>query len=205
MTVRWALAIEWMLATTLALVLTHLAVEIVGFALLGWALLVTLPLTGGVIGGLPLGVFQWIVLRRHMQADGSWTVFTLLGCFGAWTMGCILAAVAFVPRQGLTQWSAFLCFAIPTPIVGLAQATVLRRWSPHTRVWVLASTAGWTGFVAVEIFRQSALSRVNQLAGALVSWCAGYAAASSVGATLLGGAVAGAITGIALSMAVRRS
>jgi hypothetical protein len=50
------------------------------------------------------------------------------------------------------------------------------------------------------MFPNQALPVVNQLAGRLVSGIAGYAVASSVGATLLGGALAGAITGIAMSV-----
>ena len=64
---------------------------------------------------------------------------------------------------------------------------------------MLASTAGWTGFFAVEILANNALSPVNQLAGRLVSGIAGYAVASTVGATLVGGVLAGAVTGIAMS------
>jgi hypothetical protein len=50
--VRALLAIEWMMATTVALVLAHLAFEIVGAALMGVALLFLLPIIGGVVGGL---------------------------------------------------------------------------------------------------------------------------------------------------------
>ena len=201
--VRFLLVIEWMLATTVALVLARLAFEIVGAALLGYALLFLLPFIGGVVGGLPVGVLQWIVLRRHTDDSGSWIVFTLLGFVGAWTVAMIFAAAFFVPPIGLDGFRAFLSLAIPTPIIGWSQSRVLRRWSPHTRLWVLASTVGWGGFVAVEMFRNQALSVVNQLAGRLVSGIAGYAVASSVGATLLGGAFAGAITGIALSVTLQ--
>lgn len=189
-----------MMATTAALVLAHLAFEIVGAALLGFALLFLLPVIGGALGGLPLGVLQWIVLRRHTDDSGSWVVFTLLGFVGAWMVAMILAAALFVPPNGLDGFRAFLSLAIPAPIVGWSQSRVLRRWSPHTRLWVVASTLGWWGFIAVEIFRNHALPVVNQVAGKLVSGIAGYAVASTIGATLLGGAIAGAITGIAVSV-----
>jgi len=198
-----SLAIQWTLATTVALVLAHLAVEIVGAALLGYALLFLLPLIGSVIAGLPVGVLQWIVLRRHAADSRSWIGFTLLGFSGAWIGAMILAAALFVPPAGLDGIRAFLSLLVPIPIIGLSQSRVLRGWIPHTRWWVLASTVGWGGFVAVEIFQGHALSAVDQLAGSLVSGIAGYAVASSVGATLLGGALAGATTGIALSVTLR--
>jgi hypothetical protein len=115
------------------------------------------------------------------------------------------AAMLFVPRTGLSPLRAFLTFATPRPIVGWSQSRVLRRWSTRSRLWVLASTIGWGGFVAVEIFRNQSLSAVNQLAGRLVSTVAGFAVASTVGATLLGGASAGAITGIALAATLPRT
>jgi hypothetical protein len=201
--VRALLAIEWMMATTVALVLAHLAFEIVGAALMGVALLFLLPFIGGVVGGLPVGVLQWVVLRRHTADAGSWILFSVFGFAGAWTVAMILAAALFVPSLGLDGPRAFLSLAIPAPIIGWAQSRVLRRWSSHTRLWILASTVGWWGFAAVEIFRNHALLAVNQLAGRLVSGMAGYAVASTVGATLLGGAFAGAITGIAVAITLK--
>ena len=59
MRVRFLIAIEWMLTTTVALVLAHLAVEIAGAALLGYALLILLPFIGGAVGGAAVGVLQW--------------------------------------------------------------------------------------------------------------------------------------------------
>ena len=171
--VRFRLALEWMLATTVAVVLADLGVEIVGAALLGYALLFLLPFIGGAVGGLPVGILQWIVLRRHIPDSRSWMVSTFLGFVGTWTVAMILLATLFVPPSGLDSLRAFLSFAIATPIIGLSQWIVLRRWSSHALLWVPASTAGWSGFFAVEIFRLQALPAVNRLAGGLVSRIAG--------------------------------
>jgi putative Mn2+ efflux pump MntP len=138
-------------------------------------------------------------LRRHVADPGPWIVFTLLGFVGAWIAGIILAAALFVPSAGLDRPRAFLSFAIATPFIGWSQSKVLRRWNPHTRIWVIASTLGWGGFFAIEIFQNQDPSVVNQLAGRLVSALAGFSTGSTVSATLLGGAVAGAVTGIALA------
>jgi hypothetical protein len=126
---RIAFAVEWTFATTVAVVAAHLAVEIVGSAL----------------------------LQGISESRGS------------------------------------------DPYLGLAQARMLRRWGRPTRLWVIAST-GWSGFFAVEVFRMKTLPAVDELAGRLVSGIAGYSVGSSVGATLLGGLIAGGITGIALAV-----
>jgi hypothetical protein len=198
---RGLFALEWMAATTAALVVAHLALEIAGAAWLGYALLFILPFFGGFLGGIPVGVGQWLVLRRHVGPSRSWMTFTLLGFVGAWTSGVILAVL--VAPTGLVPWKAFLSFAVATPLIGLAQSRVLRRWSDGTRWWLLASTVAWTGFGAVVLFRSNALARTDDLAGRLVSGVAGYAVASNVGATLLGGAIAGGITGIAMAMSLK--
>jgi hypothetical protein len=200
---RVLLATEWALATTVAVVVAHLAVEIVGAALLGYALLLLLPFIGGVVGGLPIGICQWYVLRRRWDSGGSWIAFTLLGFFGAWAVAVILAALMFVPLYGLDESRTFFAFVIPTPIVGLSQSIVVRRWSRRWGLWVVASTIGWATFVAVEIFAGNVLPEVNQLTGRLVSMIAGYPIASVVGATLLGGLLAGTITGTALTLVLQ--
>jgi len=200
---RFLIAIQWTFATTAALVAADLLVEILGAAVLGYYLIFLLPLVGGVLAGLPVGVFQWLVLRRHFANSGSWIGFTLLGFGMAWLLAMVLAAALFVAPTGLSGVRGFLSLAIPTPVIGLSQALVLRRWGLPTRWWVLASAVGWSGIIAVELFGNKVLANVDQLGGQLVSGIAGYSVASSVGATLLGGAFAGATTGAALAAMLR--
>lgn len=189
------------MATTLAVVVAHLTIEIVGAALLGYYLIFLLPFVGGLIGGLPVAVFQWVVLRR-VDKGRLWISFTIAGFFGAWVVAIILAAIAFVPFKGIDGMTAFLCFAAATPIIGLAQTVALRLWTSRTRLWVVASAVGWSAFLAVEFFANKVLAPVNALAGRLVSAIAGYSVSSGVGATLLGGVLAGAITGVLMAYAI---
>jgi len=196
------LAIEWMLATTVALVLAHLAVEIAGAALLGYALLLMLPLIGGALG-LPVGVLQWLVLRRHADGDDSWILFTIVGFVAAWMVALIVAAALFVPSSGLSGARAFASLALATPMIGWSQSKALRRWSADARLWMVASALGWTGCAAVGVFGQHDLPDVDRLAGRVITAIAGFPVESSVGATLVGGAVAGTVTGLALAMVLR--
>ena len=192
------LGLQWIVATTIAVVVANLAVEILFFAVMGCAFLVVLPLVGGVIGGFPVGVSQWLVLR-HFPGSKAWIVATTVGFALAWILGAILLAAMLAISGDGADWMTFLAFALPTPIIGLAQARVLRRWTSRTVPWIVASSVGWAAFVAVHVFAPRSLGVVSSLAAAIVSRIAGYAITSSVGATLLGGIIAGAITGAAAS------
>jgi len=119
-----------------------------------------------------------------------WIGFSVLGFVGAWTAAMVLAATLLVSSSWLNAFRALLSFAIPTPIIGWSPTRVLRRWSSQTRLWVLASAAGWSGFFPVEMLRNYAVPVVDRFGRKLASAIAGHAVASSVGATLLGGAVA---------------
>lgn len=187
-------ALQWTLATALAVVLANLIIEILFFALMGWALLFLLPLVGGVIGGFPVGLFQWMVLRRYVPKSEPWIVATTLGFFAAWCVAAILVAIVLTVAKGAGNTAVFLALAAATPIIGFAQRRVIK-----TRFWVIASTAGWTSFVAVLTFGSNSLPAVSSLAARLVSAIAGYAMTSMAGTALLGGAIAGATTGIALA------
>jgi len=132
------LGLQWIVATTVAVVLANLAVEILFFAVMGCALLVVLPLVGGVIGGFPIGVSQWLVLRRF-PGSKAWIVATTVGFALTWTLGAILLAVMLTISGAGADWMTLLAFALPTPIIGLAQARVIRRWTARTTVWVVAS------------------------------------------------------------------
>jgi hypothetical protein len=202
---RILFAIEWILATTIALGFTHLIVEILGAAVFGWTLLLLLPFIAGAIGGLPVGALQSFVLRRRLGDSGSWLPYTLIGFMGSWAASMVLAAALFVPSEGLSSTKAFVSFALPTPIIGIAQTRVLRRWTARTTAWVVLTAAAWTGLAAVEVFSMDALDIVNRWSGRLVSAVAGYSTGSTLGATLLGGALAGSVTGIALAIMVQPS
>ena len=126
---RVLFALQWTLATALAVVIANLIIEILFFAVMGWALLFLLPFVGGVIGD-----------HRSCATTGD-------------------------------------------------QDSIL----------VIASTVGWTSFVAVLTFGTHSLPAVSNLSAKLVSAIAGYAMTSMAGAALLGAALAGATTGIALA------
>lgn len=121
----------------------------VGFAALG-ALITLLPLLISISGlvastlviGIPIGIAQWIALRRHTPISVIWILTISLGLFISIRaiMEMPPSAWDLVPDesiQGLT--------AIPAGIgliVGLVQWVLLRRHFRKSAVWPFGSSAG---------------------------------------------------------------
>ena len=76
------IAVEWTLATTGAVVLATLTLEIL-FAFIGYLLLLLLPLAAALIGGGFVAAFQWALMRRWRLNDcGWWLLATPAGFLG---------------------------------------------------------------------------------------------------------------------------
>jgi hypothetical protein len=200
---QWVFAAEWMLATAAAAVLTTLTLELL-FAALGYVLLLLLPLIAALLGGTFVAVSQWLLLRRWKLSESQWWLLaTPAGFLGTLIVAVPIIAVLFTPNTGVDPRSVLLAFAIATPVLGIAQVAVLRRWSSNTFLWVPATMLAWLMFAMIHLFGLHALSPVSRLAANLESAIAGYAVSSAAGAGLLGGLCAGAITGLALIIVLR--
>lgn len=87
-------------------------------------------------GGILVGVFQWLVLRRYVTGSVRWVLASLgavaasglvvlgVGSFDA-NLGWVAGAVLYGTLAGVLQW------------------LVLRRQVARAGWWVLASTVGW--------------------------------------------------------------
>jgi hypothetical protein len=94
---------------------------------------------GPVVGAL-LGLFQWLVLRRHIQNAGWW----VLANAAAWTAGMILIFVATGIVQENTPMSVVAAtWAVSGTLAGVAVAAVhglvlvwlLRTHLPASSSW----------------------------------------------------------------------
>jgi len=199
MRLGWAFVLRWTLATAAALVLAQLALDVLWYVVLGWFLVPLFPLLGGVFG-VAVGTLQWLVLRRHLPGSGAWVLATTAG----FIVGGVLALVAMYAGADPRRPAGFAIFASVTPIIGLTQWAVVRRWTPRGVVWVLASAVGWTAFLAVGAFGPDALGVVGEFTRPMLDRIAGYATSgSAIGPTLVGGIAAGAITGGSLVWLLR--
>lgn len=199
---RVSFVLQWTIATAAATVAAELTLGILGSAVLGYPLIYTLPLVGGLFFGVPIGVAQWAVLRRRVNGAAIWIAATVAGFAVTWVIAFVFAAL----MQSLeTRWGVFIAFAIATPLLSLPQARLLRRWTSRAPVWIPASIAGWIAFLGVLEIRPKPLPMVSSAGAKLVSVFAGYATTAETGAMLLGGLIAGAITGAAMAWILESS
>jgi hypothetical protein len=196
---RWRLALEWMLATTAGVVLTHLVMEILFAAVLGYFLLFLLPVLAGAVGAA-IAVFQWLVLRRlPLKESGWWILATIAGFAAAWGTAFLLTAVLFKPFTFVGSGMAIGAWAVGTLVLGLAQFLVLRRWTSRAAVWIPATTLAWTPCAVIYLSGLKSLPAVSEIASKLVSAMAGYSISSSLSAAVFAGLCAGTISGMALA------
>ena len=91
---------------------------------------------GVAVGGMLVGVLQWLVLRPHLARAGRW-VLASLGA--AAVVGIVVFGVGVVSADA--GWIGGV--SVFGTVVGVFQWAVLRRHVPRAGWWVLASTAGW--------------------------------------------------------------
>jgi hypothetical protein len=182
---EFGLWLGWTLATALGMLLGHLPlVPLVEVIDLGIARIVA-PL----LGGLLVGLSQWLVLRGFLTRSSDWILAGGAGWAAAYAIG--LFVVQNLTGSFLIGLVAYLLFGV---IVGLLQWPVLRREIPNIWAWISANVLGWTlGFFVSQIV-------VGQLFGP-DSYNQALVTAISSGVS---GFIAGALTGLALVWIVRQ-
>ena len=177
--------LEWTLATAFGMLLGFLpSILLVNFLNLTLARLIV-PLWAGFL----LGLAQWVVLRKYVNASSDW----VLAAGASWAVGFALGLLIMNGLTGtrLDGLFGYILFGI---IVAVVQWPVLRREIPHLWMWILANVLGWTaGFYLSQLaldlfFNAPAIDPV----------------ASTAVLSGVSGLIAGAITGIALVLIVRQ-
>lgn len=155
----------WLLTSTVGLALGWF---------LGWQTSFVIPgvfstIMLGVVAGLILGAFQWLVLRTQFNDSALWILATAAGWGVGFPMGVFLAQ-----NFGLVDWSFGLVVGIATGVVvGFYQWLFLKRRVPRATWWIPVN-----GFALASGFI--------------------YYRADAVWLGLLVGALYGIVTGVAL-------
>jgi hypothetical protein len=91
---------------------------------------------GVAVGGILVGVLQWLVLRRFIARAGRW-VLTSLGA--AAVVGVVIFGVGLLNEE--VGW--LVGVGVFGTVVGVLQWAVLRREVPWAGWWIVVSTVGW--------------------------------------------------------------
>jgi hypothetical protein len=126
-TTRTPLWRRWVLATTLG---------------------VPLAVSASFLGGILLGLAQWLVLRKLSARPNRWVFATGVG----WVLGLMLAML-IASGFTYTSMASILAIAFGSPfmftLLGLAQWFVLKERFANARWWILATTVGGTIGMAI--------------------------------------------------------
>ncbi|MGV9665243.1 hypothetical protein [Nocardia niigatensis] len=114
------------------------------------AVLVTVMLAAGAVEGMALGYFQAGVLRTVLSRlrIRDWMTVTAAGAVVAWSVG-VLPMIAGERFGGWPAWAQIPVAVAGALIVvfslGVAQWTVLRRFTDRAALWILANAVAWIG------------------------------------------------------------
>ncbi len=157
--------------------LTWLFANMLGYGALG-ALIVTFPILMRIPGmvasililGLPIGLAQWIALRRIVQTSIAWIISIPIGILLAFLITRVIPDGLWPGMDdesiaGLTTAYLIVGFAI-----GLPQWYILRRHLARSSIWLLGSSIGvgasfWL-ILVTDLINQSGV--ISYIVGALV-------------------------------------
>ncbi|PSB22199.1 CHAT domain-containing protein [Phormidesmis priestleyi ULC007] len=172
-----------------------------------WVLSTTLGVALGAfasfLGGILVGLAQWLVLRKLITRPNRWVFATGVG----WALGRILAALIFSNATDYSMGS-ILAVIFGTPftfaLLGLAQWFFLKERFADARWWIFATTVGGTIGVALSVAIFSAIlviapnisSESDRITLTIILGIIGF----TVGVTIFG-----ATTGIAMVWLLKQS
>ena len=157
--------------------LTWLLANMLGFAALG-VLIITFPslmrIPGMIVSflliGLPIGLAQWIGLRRILKTSIAWIISIPIGILLAFLITRVIPDSLWPGMDdesiaGLTTAYLIVGFAI-----GLPQWLILRRQLARSSIWLLGSSiavgASFWLILATDLVNQSGV--IAYIVGALV-------------------------------------
>lgn len=169
--------------------------EQIGHALSPLSADLGISLVGAMVGmmTIPVGMAQWVVVRRHFDHPGLWVVASTVG----WIIGLAIgwsASMALQETSGDVLRSAAMggiTGAIGGAAAGTMQWIVMWQEDKSRPWWLPLSILGWAAAFA-------AAWSVAWLAGRLVDLISTYAIIGTIV-----GAFGGAITGVALDAVLR--
>jgi hypothetical protein len=99
-----------------------------------------------VIGGIIIGLAQWLVLKQHFSQMGWWIFASMIswGLLAGSPLGALGWVVPKVMSIPIRIVFGIIDGAIAGVIIGVGQWWVLKNQVKHAWLWILASIVGWT-------------------------------------------------------------
>jgi len=117
-----------------------------------------------VIGGVGIGLAEWLVLPHDARGMAAWVGATTLG----WTVGLFVATAMIRVTDWTGHWA--VGGALGGMALGSAQALVLKRRLGTKRVWLALSSASWAAAYSIGALpSQDALFRGREIGLATVA------------------------------------
>lgn len=123
------------------------------------------------MGGLIVGVAQWLVLWRYIPQAGWWVPASAFG----WVLGFLVCGSIIVHFAPLV-----VLIPVVHAVLGVAQWLVLRRHTQYAGWWVLASAISGVVLQAV-----ASPATAYHVGGRALSYGAGWAASGAVTGIML--------------------
>ncbi len=120
-----------------------------------WLVVVLVSLVGAGTQGVILGRWQWRLLRRRVPELRRlrWVLATLIPAFAVWLLVISPAAVDILARGGdtLAAFSEGIVQALVLgPLIGMSQATALRRHTTRWAWWLAANVVTYLSGVGLH-------------------------------------------------------
>jgi hypothetical protein len=126
--------------------------------------------------GLVTGIFQYLLLRRHLPRMGWWITATTLGWALAFIGGDLLFSTLYGTLDVDSIWSGPLMIVLVGGSLGPAQWLVLRRCVHHAAWWILVNVLVWgivslvTGGTISSLLDLLAFALIPGIATSVVLW-----------------------------------
>lgn len=200
--VGWRFWGQWLLASTIGFAISCIValvgatlggfvLALGGFASVSGGFTLALALAGIDIGAM-VGILQWLLMRRHVQASGWWILASAAGACVAFALGLAITGAG----NGAWVLGAIVGGVVGGAALGALQWLLLRKVVDQSQMWfwIAASAVAWALnllFMAVA---------VNSAASAAVP---GTGIVNVIIAGIVGALVASAVTGYALMRIMR--
>jgi hypothetical protein len=202
--VGWRLALQWTIANTagwsVGLAFGFAAVgrfsEIIGHALSPLSADLGIAMVGAMVGTMtiPVGIMQWLVLRRQIDHAGIWVLASAVGWIIGLALGWSASMVLSESSSDAVHSAAMgaITGGVGGAVSGAMQWLVMRQEDTPSALWLPASVIGWGAAFAAA---WSVASLINRFVDLIATY-------AMIG--IIVGSLGGAVTGVVLVWLLQR-